>query len=101
MLAIGLLHLLQRLSQFAAFAIDVRAVMVESGLVVRVALRCFAEVFRCQQVVRAFAVEVLLPAVIADQAQYSGWIVQGIGILIPFALALVFTVAGRGRSRAR
>ena len=44
---------------------------------------------------------VLLPAVIADQAQYSGWIVQGIGILIPFALALVITVAGRGRSRAR
>lgn len=44
---------------------------------------------------------VLMPAVIAEQAQYSGWIVQGIGILIPFALALVITVAGRGRSRAR
>ena len=44
---------------------------------------------------------VLLPAEIAGQAQYSGWIVQGIGILIPFALALVITVAGRGRSRAR
>ena len=44
---------------------------------------------------------VLLPAEIAGEAQLSGWIVQGIGIGIPFLVALAVTLASRGRSRAR
>lgn len=44
---------------------------------------------------------VLLPAVIAGVPQLSGWIVQGLGIVIPFLLAAVITVAGKLRPRAR
>ena len=44
---------------------------------------------------------VLMPAVIAGKAQYSGWIVQGLGLVIPFLVAGGITVAGRARSRAR
>lgn len=40
---------------------------------------------------------VLMPAVIAEQPQYSGWIVQGIGTAIPFLLALVITLWHRRR----
>lgn len=40
---------------------------------------------------------VLFPAVIAEQVQYSGWIVQGIGVLLPFAVALVITLLRRRR----
>ena len=40
---------------------------------------------------------VLLPAVIAETPQYSGWIVQGLGILIPFLVATVITVRRRRR----
>jgi len=43
---------------------------------------------------------VLFPAEIAGQAQLSGWIVQGVGILVPFAMALLLTVASRRRHRA-
>ncbi|EWS80709.1 hypothetical protein [Brachybacterium phenoliresistens] len=41
---------------------------------------------------------VLMPAVIAEQAQYAGWIVQGIGVLVPFAVIAGETVRRR-RSR--
>ncbi|SLM98531.1 hypothetical protein FM106_16095 [Brachybacterium faecium] len=44
---------------------------------------------------------VLLPAVIADVPQLSGWIVQGIGLIIPFLVVGLLTVVGRARSRAR
>jgi hypothetical protein len=44
---------------------------------------------------------VMLPAVVADVPQYSGWIVQGLGLVIPFLVAGGITVAGRARSRAR
>ncbi|HIY22707.1 MAG TPA: hypothetical protein H9837_00130 [Candidatus Brachybacterium merdigallinarum] len=35
---------------------------------------------------------VMLPAVIGDQVQFSGWILQGLGIGIPFLVAGVITV---------
>ncbi|GAA1315606.1 MAG: hypothetical protein ACTIMA_13680 [Brachybacterium tyrofermentans] len=35
---------------------------------------------------------VLMPAVIGDQPQYSGWIVQGLGIAIPFLALLAITL---------
>lgn len=38
---------------------------------------------------------VLFPAVIGDQVQLSGWVVQGIGVLLPFAMALVITALRR------
>lgn len=44
---------------------------------------------------------VLLPAVIGGVPQISGWIVQGLGLAIPFLVAAVITVAGRRRPRAR
>ena len=45
---------------------------------------------------------VLLPAAIGDQAQYSGWIVQGLGMGIPFlAAALLSLPAVRRLSVAR
>ena len=44
---------------------------------------------------------VLLPAVIGGVPQVTGWIVQGLGLVIPFLLAAVITVAGRRRSRTR
>ncbi|WP_241237300.1 hypothetical protein [Brachybacterium saurashtrense] len=44
---------------------------------------------------------VLLPAVIAGQVQLSGWIVQAIGVGVPFLVAALATVADRRRSRAR
>ena len=34
---------------------------------------------------------VLMPAVIGEQAQYSGWIVQGLGLGIPFLVAAAIT----------
>lgn len=40
---------------------------------------------------------VLVPAVVAEQTQYAGWIVQGIGILVPFAAALMVTLRRRRR----
>jgi hypothetical protein len=43
---------------------------------------------------------VLLPAVIGEQAQFSGWIVQGLGVGIPFLVAAVITVVRRSASRA-
>lgn len=36
---------------------------------------------------------VLMPAVIGEQAQYSGWIVQGLGLGIPFLVAGAITAA--------
>lgn len=44
---------------------------------------------------------VLLPAVIADVPQVSGWIVQGLGVAIPFLVAGVITLARGLGSRAR
>lgn len=44
---------------------------------------------------------VLLPAALGDQVQYAGWIVQAIGLGIPFAVAGAITLAGRSRSRSR
>ena len=43
---------------------------------------------------------VLLPAVIAEQPQYSGWIVQILGIAIPFAIAALITLVRISRARA-
>lgn len=44
---------------------------------------------------------VLLPAVIADVPQLSGWIVQGIGIAIPFLVAGVITLVRMLARQAR
>jgi len=44
---------------------------------------------------------VLLPAVVGEVPQLSGWIVQGIGLVVPFLVAGLLTVVGRSRSRAR
>ncbi|ATG52495.1 hypothetical protein CFK38_13935 [Brachybacterium vulturis] len=44
---------------------------------------------------------VLLPAMIGDVPQLSGWIVQGLGIAIPFLAAAVITVLGKLVPRAR
>ena len=44
---------------------------------------------------------VLLPAVIGGVPQITGWIVQGLGLVIPFLLAAVITVVGRLRARTR
>lgn len=44
---------------------------------------------------------VLMPAVIGDQAQYSGWAVQGLGLAIPFAVAGLITVSRLRRLRTR
>lgn len=44
---------------------------------------------------------VLLPAQIAEQPQYSGWIVQLLGIGIPFAIAALITLVRISRARAR
>ncbi|WP_193104267.1 hypothetical protein [Brachybacterium sp. FME24] len=38
---------------------------------------------------------VLMPAVIADQPQFSGWIVQGIGVAVPFLTVGVITLLRR------
>ncbi|WP_394214467.1 hypothetical protein [Brachybacterium vulturis] len=43
---------------------------------------------------------VLLPAMIGDVPQLSGWIVQGLGIAIPFLAAAVITVLGKLFPRA-
>ena len=43
---------------------------------------------------------VLLPAELAGQVQLSGWIVQGIGIGVPFLVVLAMTLVGRGRRLA-
>ena len=42
----------------------------------------------------------LLPAELAGQVQLSGWIVQGIGIGIPFLVVLAVTLVGRRRRLA-
>lgn len=42
---------------------------------------------------------VLMPAVVRDQQQYSGWIVQGLGLVIPFLIAGVLTLRGRRSGR--
>lgn len=44
---------------------------------------------------------VLLPAVVAEVPQLSGWIVQGLGILIPFLMAGLFTLLERRAPRRR
>lgn len=41
---------------------------------------------------------VLMPGAIGDQVQYAGWIVQLLGIGIPFAGALLITLVARRRS---
>lgn len=43
---------------------------------------------------------VLFPAAIGAQVQYSGWIVQGIGVLLPFVIIGVITLL-RNRRRRR
>lgn len=42
---------------------------------------------------------VLMPAVVGDQPQYSGWIVQLVGVGVPFATALLITLIRRRRRR--
>lgn len=44
---------------------------------------------------------VLMPAMLGDVPQYSGWIVQGIGLSIPFLVAGALTLARRRPRRAR
>ncbi|MDN5599009.1 MAG: hypothetical protein ACTHV2_00035 [Brachybacterium sp.] len=44
---------------------------------------------------------VLLPAMIGDVPQLSGWVIQGLGLAIPFLAAAVITVAGTFARRAR
>lgn len=44
---------------------------------------------------------VLLPAVIADVPQLSGWIVQGLGIALPFLVAGAITLVRMRTRRAR
>ncbi|WP_232820367.1 hypothetical protein [Brachybacterium sp. YJGR34] len=44
---------------------------------------------------------VMLPAVIDEQVQYAGWIVQVLGVGIPFLVAAAITVARRLRARNR
>lgn len=44
---------------------------------------------------------VLLPAVIGDVPQLSGWVVQGLGLAIPFLVAAGITVVGKLSPRAR
>ncbi|WP_246955882.1 hypothetical protein [Brachybacterium sp. Marseille-Q7125] len=42
---------------------------------------------------------VLFPAQIGDQVQYSGLVVQALGILIPFIVAAVVSIGARRRAR--
>ncbi|MDN5899605.1 MAG: hypothetical protein L0H74_06000 [Brachybacterium sp.] len=44
---------------------------------------------------------VLLPAMIGDVPQLSGWVVQGLGLVIPFLIAGGITVVGKLSTRAR
>lgn len=44
---------------------------------------------------------VMMPAMLGTVPQYSGWIVQGVGLLIPFLVVGLLTVARRRRARAR
>lgn len=44
---------------------------------------------------------ILMPAVLGDQVQYAGWIVQGLGVGIPFLFALVLTLTRLRRLRRR
>lgn len=44
---------------------------------------------------------VLMPAVIGEQAQYSGWILQGIGVFVPFLVAAAITLLRRRRSHSQ
>lgn len=44
---------------------------------------------------------VLMPAMLGTVPQYSGWIVQGIGLVIPFLFVGLLTVARQRRARAR
>lgn len=43
---------------------------------------------------------VMLPAMLGDVPQYQGWIVQGIGMGVPFLVAGVIALAARRRRRA-
>lgn len=43
---------------------------------------------------------VLMPAMLGTEPQYSGWIVQGLGLVIPFLIAGLITLVRRFRSRA-
>lgn len=44
---------------------------------------------------------VLMPAMLGTEPQYSGWVVQGLGLVIPFLIAGLITLVRRSRSRAR
>lgn len=44
---------------------------------------------------------VLMPAMLGEVPQYSGWIVQGLGVGIPFLFAGAVTLAARRPRRAR
>jgi hypothetical protein len=44
---------------------------------------------------------VLMPAIIGEQTQYSGWIVQGIGVAVPFVFLGVQLLVARRSARAR
>lgn len=43
---------------------------------------------------------VLMPAMLGTEPQYSGWVVQGLGLVIPFLIAGLITLVRRRRSRA-
>lgn len=43
---------------------------------------------------------VMMPAMLGTEPQYSGWIVQGLGLVIPFLIAGLITLVRRSRSRA-
>ncbi|WP_299299776.1 hypothetical protein [uncultured Brachybacterium sp.] len=43
---------------------------------------------------------VMMPAMLGTEPQYSGWVVQGLGLVIPFLIAGLITLVRRSRSRA-
>lgn len=43
---------------------------------------------------------VLMPAMLGTEPQYSGWVVQGLGLVIPFLIAGLITLVRRARTRA-
>lgn len=43
---------------------------------------------------------VMMPAMLGTEPQYSGWVVQGLGLVIPFLVAGLITLVRRSRSRA-
>ncbi len=68
-------HLAQCLGQFGTFVSNLPGEMLEGALVVRVALRRFAETMRGQHVVRTLTTEVLGAAVIpqSHRQQHIRW----------------------------